>query len=327
MKNSEVRRKESILMAQEVNLAGEFIYAGLEKINSMRSFDEPTESFFVLYHIAVGIERLQKALIVLLEDVQVENAQEFLDSIKVHNHRELAARIKEKNKIDFSKEQNAFLNTLADFYEHHRYDKYNFFDYDLEKLNLLSDYLKSNYKSYDSCYSELGERYLVNDDVKEFIGRVVGKIGQKYYNAIKDICYERGVFSYELRVDSAAYKIFMTNDSKNSYQKELSKEEDAVKELLIFLMNSNCDNAFFRFMKGITPLDFDPAFAEEYVLNLCKKRVLTDLVDEIDYQYYETDTLSKQELQTRKEMLSAIANDNVKFWLADDEDEGVDDDL
>lgn len=38
-----------------------------------------------------------------------------------------------------------------------------------------------NYKDYDDCYTPLGGRYLINDDIKEYIGRIVGRIGQKYY--------------------------------------------------------------------------------------------------------------------------------------------------
>lgn len=320
-KDSEAQLKESILMARELDLSGEFIYAGLVKFNSMISLDEPGESFFVLYHWAVGIERLQKVLILLIEDVQPQEIESFLESIKSHNHRELATKIKRHIKIDFSKEQNTFLNMLADFYENHRYDKYDFYSYDFKKLNNLSEYLKTNYKDYNKCYSELSGRYLVNGDIKDFIGRIVGRIGQKYYGAIRDISIRRNIFSYELRVDSPAYKIFMTNDSKMSYQKEIEKDEIAVKELLIYLMNTKEDNAFLKYMRRLEPLDFDPALVEEYVLNLCKKRVLTDLVDEVDYQYYETDEFSEEELKQRKEMLEIIANDGVSFSFFDDNDD------
>ena len=37
----------------------------------------------------------------------------------------------------------------------------------------------------------------------------------------------------------------MTTDSKNSYQKEIEKEENAIKELLIYMMNSDASNFFF----------------------------------------------------------------------------------
>lgn len=319
MNNKDYSMNESMLMAREVNLAGEFIYAGLEKMNSMKSLDEPTESFFVLYHLAVGIERLQKVLIVLLEEVQYDNIKAFLESIKVHNHRELATRIKTHVNIDFSKEQNAFLNMLADFYENHRYEKYDFYGYEFDKLNDLSDFLKTNYKNYDACYTPIGG-YFINDEIKEYIGRIVGRIGQKYYKEIQDVSHRRNIFAYELVVDSPAYKIFMTTDSKNSYQKEIEKEENAIKELIIYMMNSKADNTFFRFLRDIKPLDIDPGLIENYVTCLCKKKVLTDLIDEIECNYYEMDNFSKEELKERKEMLDAIANDNVCFWL-DDEDE------
>lgn len=75
-------------------------------------------------------------------------------------------------------------------------------------------------------------------------------------------------------------------------------------------------------MRDIKPLDIDPSLVENYVKCLCKEKVLTDLIDEIECNYYERDFFSKEELQERKEMLDAIANDNVCFGFNDeDEDE------
>lgn len=305
-------------MAREVDLAGEFIYAGLEKMNSMHSIDEPSEAFFVLYHLAVGVERLQKVLLVLVEDIQPNDMEIFLKGIKHHNHGELASEIKKHIKINFSKEQNAFLKMLADFYEKRRYDKYDFFSYDMDELNSLSRYLSDNYPDYEKCYSLLSDRYLINDDIREYIGRIVGKIGQKYYAEIHRISYERNVYSYELRVGSPAYRIFMTNDSKASYQKELDKEKYAIKELLIFIHNSKKINSFFRFVNSIKPLDFDIALVEGYIKDLCKKTVSTDLIDEVEYHWYETDMFSREELERRKEMLDVIGSNATAFDMYDD---------
>lgn len=305
-------------MAREVDLAGEFIYAGLEKMNSMNSIDEPSEAFFVLYHLAIGIERLQKVLLVLVNDIQPNDMENFLKGIKHHNHGELSAEIKKHIKINFSKEQNAFLQVLADFYEKRRYDKYDFFSYDMEALNNLSKFLKDNYPDYERCYSQLSDRHSINENIKEYMGRIVGKICQKYYSEIHRISFERNIYSYELRVGTPAYKIFMTNDAKASYQKELDKEKYAIKELLIFLHNSKKTNSFFRFIKSVKPLDFDIALVEGYIRDLCKKNVSTDLIDEVEYHWYETDAFSKEELERRKEMLDVIGSDETAFDMYDD---------
>lgn len=105
MQNERFYYKESVLMAHEVDLAGEFIYSALNKVNSMKSIDEPTDSFFVMYHLSVGIERLQKVLLVILEDVQIENVGKFVNSIKMHNLLDLNGKIQLKTKIGFSTEQ------------------------------------------------------------------------------------------------------------------------------------------------------------------------------------------------------------------------------
>lgn len=52
--------KESVVMANELDVAGEFIYAAIDKFNKMNNFDQVGDNFFFLYHLAVGIERVQK---------------------------------------------------------------------------------------------------------------------------------------------------------------------------------------------------------------------------------------------------------------------------
>ncbi len=41
-------------------MLGEFIYAAIDKFNKMNNFDQVGDNFFFLYHLAVGIERVQK---------------------------------------------------------------------------------------------------------------------------------------------------------------------------------------------------------------------------------------------------------------------------
>ena len=56
---------ESVIMANELDVAGEFIYSAINKLNQMVSFEYIGEDFFFLYHLAVGFEYMQKILLVL----------------------------------------------------------------------------------------------------------------------------------------------------------------------------------------------------------------------------------------------------------------------
>ena len=69
-------------MVTELDIAGEFIYDGIHRLNQMRAVNEDAGLFSFLYHTAVGIERLQKIVIVLFEEVNQEEYEEFEKSLK-----------------------------------------------------------------------------------------------------------------------------------------------------------------------------------------------------------------------------------------------------
>lgn len=51
-------------MVIELDIAGEFIYNGIHELNRMRLITNDGSTFSALYNIAVGIERLQKIVLV-----------------------------------------------------------------------------------------------------------------------------------------------------------------------------------------------------------------------------------------------------------------------
>ena len=106
---------KNFAMGKELEIAGNFIYDGLIKFNKMYHFIDDA-SFMVLYNLSVGIERLQKVLIVLLED-EIEDIKEFENSLITHSHIDLQQKIKEKSNICLNQHQNEFLNLLSRFYK------------------------------------------------------------------------------------------------------------------------------------------------------------------------------------------------------------------
>ncbi|WP_427340451.1 hypothetical protein [Caloranaerobacter sp. DY30410] len=70
----------------EIDIAGTFIYNGIREFNRLETFNNEQEIFHVLYPISVGIERLQKVLIVLLEDISLDELEDFEKSLITHSH-------------------------------------------------------------------------------------------------------------------------------------------------------------------------------------------------------------------------------------------------
>lgn len=212
--------KESVVMANELDVAGEFIYAAIDKFNRMNNFDQTGDNFFFLYHLAVGIERVQKILLVIINDVERDEIEDFLEKVKSHNHKMLHGKIKEKVNVSFSKEQNDLLSMLSTFYNAERYSRFNFFSYDFKDRDLLIEYVQKYCKNISFDYSLCKKTPLNTDEVKEFFGRVIGRLCQKYYKAIEEESRNRNIYCYELRYNSAAERVFCGNEDRGSYQRK-----------------------------------------------------------------------------------------------------------
>lgn len=64
-------------MVNELNIAGEFIYDGIDALNRMNTIDEIPLLFSFLYHVSVGIERIQKIILVLFGLNEQDDYQAF----------------------------------------------------------------------------------------------------------------------------------------------------------------------------------------------------------------------------------------------------------
>ncbi len=104
-------------LGREIDIAGTFIYNGMKCFDKMEWFEEECEVFHVLYQLSVGIERLQKVLVVLLEEfpleINEENVATFEKSLITHSHQILHQRISNKLSIHFNSHQNSFLQLLT----------------------------------------------------------------------------------------------------------------------------------------------------------------------------------------------------------------------
>ena len=86
----------------------------------MRIFIEE-DVFGFLYNISVGIERLEKVLIIV-SNKNIEE-QKILQKIQTHDHLKLLKEIKRNHTLNLEDAHEKFLHLLSNFYKEIRYDK------------------------------------------------------------------------------------------------------------------------------------------------------------------------------------------------------------
>ena len=299
-------------MVTELDIAGEFIYDGMHILNQMKSIDEVAQLFSFLYHISVGLERLQKIALVLIENVTEDNIDAFEERLKTHSHIHLSEQISKNSKTSFSTRENEFLSLVSTFYSSARYNRFNFSSQNSKEIVLVAEYIKKYLSPQKIQNHFFTNAILVSDDVKELFGRVIGSIARLYYEQIRQGCAQNNTYSYELRYNLKAEKVFLCQNRKNSLQDMKVTEAIVLKELLLFLRNTKANDSFLRFVNGITPLELDVGLLNEHLSDLSRGVISQQLTDEVEY-LYEKNSYSKD----RIELVGAIGNTNVLFDYKD----------
>jgi hypothetical protein len=116
---------KNVNLNKELHIAGSFLYDAIYGLEKMRHFCYEDECFSFLYNTSVGIERLEKIVIILLEHNNEKDQEQFEKSLITHNHLELINRIDRITSLTLGKEHKKFLSLLSDFYKSYRYDRYN----------------------------------------------------------------------------------------------------------------------------------------------------------------------------------------------------------
>lgn len=304
-------------MVTELDIAGEFIYDGIYVLNQMATIDQSALLFSFLYHISVGLERLQKIVIVLFEDINLENYKKFEKSLITHCHMDLSKRICKCTGINMNACENEFLQMLTVFYKSERYHRFNLesqFSAEQDSVaNFIAKYLPP--KKIQRHF--LTDGIIISNDVKELFGRVIGKLSKKYYNLVCEGCVKSRTFSYELRSGSKAQKIFLGEYQKKSLQQQRITEEIVLKELLVYLRNTKDSNELIELINSIPPLDIDPALLNDYIFEVSKGIVPQSLIDEVEFLYGENGYSID-----RSNQIKLIGNPDVSFdWDTDFDDE------
>ncbi len=294
-------------LGTELQISGSFIYNALYFFDQMEHFCNDEEIFEFLYNTSVGLERLEKITVILLEHDTFINQMEFEKTLITHNHLELLDRIKKKKDVKLGKVHNKFIQLLSNFYKSMRYNRYNLSSaYEpnqdrLEFVNLIQEELEIEI-IIDMIFAT------PNDErIKKFIGKLIGKIVTQLYQIVTEQSRNLNMYTYETAYNSKSYKIFMCREF--TFQKEnLFK-----KEILVHLLNSNNNDNFLEFIKSLEPISLDVGISHEYVKYLLDPHKNIQMVSELESIY--EDNFDKE----RMEIVDLIGKNNVYFDFEDEE--------
>ncbi len=289
-------------LGTELSISGNFIYNGLYSFDLMQHFYYEDEAFEFLYNISVGIERLQKICIVLIEHNERTNQEDFEESLISHNHNDLNARIERFKNINLGKSHKKLLSLLTKFYKSSRYEMYQMQSV-FQPNQAKSELIRFIEESLDIEISTEMIGCSSNEfRIKKFIGKTIGKFCREYYQIVKDECHRLRIFTYEIPSDSKAFKIFM------SEKYDFSEEHIIQKEILKHLIQNDLPKNFENYIKSQPPLElefYNVNYYIEYLFSFHKEYTIKGEIEEL---YTEIDNVKE-----RLEYLKPMANPDVRF--------------
>jgi hypothetical protein len=297
-------------LGRELSIAGSFIYNGLNVFHELETLDNEDEIFEFLYNVSVGVERLEKIAIILIEHENIIDQESFEQSLKTHTHLELLARVKKAYTLNLQNPHNAFLQLLENFYKTMRYDRYTLpkdGPQDKEK-RALKAYIE---KELNVSFNEKSTLHCdVSDSrITKFIGKIIGKIALELHSVISKEATRQNIYTDELRFNSKAFKIFVRKEF------DFLKETVLWKELMIFLMNTTETSGMINFMKEVEPLAFDPGLISDYLASFQSDLKKLECLDELEHLYEE----DVEDKKNRFAIMDIIGSPHIYF--EEDEDE------
>lgn len=281
-------------LGKELDISGRFICNGLKCLDTMEILYHEEEIFEMLYNFSVGFERLLKICVILIEYNGNQNDKEFEKSLITHDHLNLLKRIKKQySDLPFANIHNNFLQMLSKFYKSTRYERYN-----------INSVLHEN-QDREQFVSYIEKHYNINIDnnfpfvtfiddnkkLKKSIGKMIGKISSSLCDIIRGESAKSQLYTYEIRYDTKAAKIFMHQEY------DFEKEHILTKELLIFFMKiKNIEN--FNILNDLESLPFDPALSNNYLKSFNNDEKKLNIFGELETYY--------DDLKNAKDRLSII---------------------
>lgn len=271
---------KSFALGIELDAAGTFVYNGIKSLHEVVSFNHPVDILEILYSLSIGIERLLKVAIVLIEHHDEIEIGEFEKSLISHNTSDLARRVDARRDLRLSDIHREFLFLLSKFYKTYRYGRFSLssvpdiYEEKRSFLEFLSRHLRVEAEGSDKSASIAN-----TDQIRRFIGKVVKKICSELFRVIQQRATELNVYTWELRSDSKALKVFY-GERLDFIDEDLKK-----RELLLFLMSPKARGPHVDLLRSFEALDLDPALVPNYIQVLLNDTHLPLVGDEVDELY------------------------------------------
>lgn len=301
-------------MGKELEICGEFIYESAREMYALRNLYEHFNINKILYSGSVRIERLQKILLSMFLFDSEDDIKNAPKCFREHNHIALNDKIKQTvPSLTLKKNHVHLLELFQDYYNNHRYGEFrpNYSSDDL--LRTFFTFFSRISKTEYELYAILAPRELVT--LKKQYINLIGEISHIYFNLIQKRATELGIFTTELSYTSNAYKVFVTLEDEKLIDM-IQFESLSIKELIVYLSKEGMNANIGMITRSITPIDFDPAMINEYLVDITRLRASTDLTDMV-YSHY-SDYESNKEKYERLNLVDLIGDPDV--LLADDQD-------
>lgn len=303
---------QNFSLAEEKEVACNFVYDSILGLNQMRTLGNSTEVFSFLYNLSVGIERLLKVAISLVEVDEGIDVDSFGESLKTHDHQALLNRLKRSSGLKLGAVHNALLKLLSDFYRDHRYGRFGLgsvedFSRDKRVLHeFLNKYLKVSIQEDPPLIIAQN-----TEQIRRFMGKVIKRIVNEIYGVIKEASRERRVFAYELAShNSKSAKVLLGGDNL-----DFIDEERSLVEALIFLIHDR-NSELTKFILGVKPIELDSALGLDYLQTLVSRKVdqLADVLEQVESCYED-----QSGIKDRIEKIDLLRDPLT--YLGDEEDE------
>ena len=305
---------KSLNMGRELEIAGEFIYDSAKKAMSMTGLNNQYEISVVLYNGAVGIERLQKIYLCLVQQDPTDR-DSMPKCLMQHNHLELEKEIDKHSAESISSNGRGLLGIFAEYYNNFRYANYIPGKHSCELRKLFISFLKKQNGKFDfdePCalvQFEVFKRFYINE---------LGKLAGHYFELIENVARKIGTYTYEIDSFSNATRVFFSTQRRTLYE-QMVIEQDAIKELLLYIYKKKRESGVFNLLNEMDSLELDDALINDYLADLCEGKVNDTLIDYVDELHEEIE--DKKQRKERKELLSLIGNRSVIFDYDDFEDD------
>lgn len=303
---------KSINMGRELEIAGEFIYDSAKKMMSITGLYNQYEINTILYTGAVGIERLQKIYLCLVQQDPTDQ-DSMPKCLMKHNHLELEKEIEKHTAESISKNEKSLLGVFADYYQNFRYANYIPGMHGNELRKLFIGFLKKQNGKFDFDEPFASVQF---DEFKRFYINVLGKLANYYFERIENKAREIGTYTYEIDSFSNACRVFWSAQRRTLYT-QMRMEEEAIKEMILYIYKNKSKSGVFQVLNEMEALDLDDALINEYLADLCEGKVNESLIDYVEDLYEEIEDV--KQVKNRRNLLSLIGDRDVYFDCDEDE--------